>query len=130
MSHTRVTARLTSFQPLGVLSDALRNYILSNTTQVFQRNYQPKRVRDDLMKLAFGSMTGQNDYLFQSLRNMSLRRDANAPIDPTPDDLREFEQRKDVSDFRAPIEAAKLKAQLRSLTMSHDLLLPSLKRKG
>ena len=133
VSHMRVTKRLTSLQPLGVLSDALRNYILSNTTQVFQRNYQPKRVRDDLMKLAFGSMTGQNDYLFQSLRNMSLRRDANAPIDPTPDDLREFEQRKDVSDFRARIEAAKLAGdsstakRLKSHLSSLTILLSSLK---
>lgn len=91
----------------GVLSDALRNYILSNTTQVFQGSYQTKRVREDLMGLAFGSMAGRNNALFQRLRNMSLQRDANAPIGPSEEDLREFEQRKDVCDLRGSLEAAK-----------------------
>jgi len=70
---------------------------------------------------------------------MSLRRDANAPIEPTLDELQEFEQRKDVSDFHARIKAARLagdktaagllKGQLRSLIMSLSSLKTEAKRK-
>ena len=49
---------------IGVLTDAVRNYVLSNTTQVFQSSYQTNWVREDLTKLAFGSMVGHNDSLF------------------------------------------------------------------
>src|SRR6266567_5392161 len=93
---------------IGVLSDALRNYILSNTTGVFQGSYQPKRAREDLMRLAFGSIAGRNDCLFQRLRSMSLSRDAGAPVDPSVEDLLEFEKRNDVSDLRASLKAARL----------------------
>jgi hypothetical protein len=84
----------------------VRNYVLSNTTQVFQASYQTHRVREDLLRLAFGPMAGRNDSLFQNLRNISLGRDADAPIDPSKEDLQEFEKRKDVRDLRASIEAA------------------------
>ncbi|KAF2184554.1 hypothetical protein K469DRAFT_578956, partial [Zopfia rhizophila CBS 207.26] len=83
----------------GVLTDALRNYILSNTTQ-------PKRVREDLMRLAFGPIAGRNDCLFQRLCSMSLSRDTDAPVDPSADDLQEFEMRNNVSDLRASLEVA------------------------
>ncbi|KAF2731199.1 hypothetical protein EJ04DRAFT_16250 [Polyplosphaeria fusca] len=92
----------------GVLTDALRNYILSNTTGVFQGSYQPKRVREDLMRLAFGPMAGRNDCLFQRLRSMSLRRDADAPIDLSVEDVQEFEKRNDVSNLRASLKTTQL----------------------
>ncbi|KAI1742077.1 hypothetical protein F4680DRAFT_446151 [Xylaria scruposa] len=47
----------------GVLSNALRNYVLSHTTDVFESSYQPNHVRTDLMNLAFGSEAGGSDDL-------------------------------------------------------------------
>lgn len=91
----------------GVLTDAVRNFVLSNSTPVFQGSYQTSRLRDNLMKLAFGPMAGRNDNLFQSLRNMSLTRDSGAPIYPSKEDLQGFEGRNDVKGCRAYLEAAK-----------------------
>ncbi|KAI0197920.1 hypothetical protein F4808DRAFT_437548 [Astrocystis sublimbata] len=49
---------------LGVLSDALRNHILSHTTHVFESSYQSFRVRADLMQLAFKADAGDHSQLF------------------------------------------------------------------
>jgi hypothetical protein len=92
----------------GVLEPALRNYIMSHTTQVFESSYQTRNIRADLMSIAFDGMTRKNDPIFAMLSNTTLGRDAGAPIDVSDKDLLEFEQRKDVSDIRASIEAAKL----------------------
>ncbi|RYP01717.1 hypothetical protein DL764_006110 [Monosporascus ibericus] len=106
----------------GVLSSALRNYILSHTTGVFESSYQSHRVRANLMSLAFGKDAGRDDKLFAMLRDMSVSRDANAPVDITMDEHREFEQRKDVSGLRHEIatvangnERTKLRAKLHNL---------------
>ncbi|KAI0190543.1 hypothetical protein F4808DRAFT_465646 [Astrocystis sublimbata] len=67
----------------GVLSDALRNYVLSHTTHVFESSYQSFRVRADLMQLAFKTNAGDHGQLFTRLCDVSLGRDTNAPvIDP------------------------------------------------
>jgi hypothetical protein len=93
----------------------VRNYVLSNTTEVFQSSYQTLHVREDLTKLAFGAMAGRNDTLFQNLRSISLRRDADAPVDPSREDLLVFEERKDVRDLRVSIEQCEDK-RVRKLT--------------
>lgn len=84
----------------------MRNYVLSNTTGVFEGSYQPKRVREDLTRLAFGPRAGHNDSLFRRLRNMSLSRDAGAPTEIGQEDLQKFEQRNDVKALRASLETA------------------------
>ncbi|RYO80969.1 hypothetical protein DL762_007375 [Monosporascus cannonballus] len=106
----------------GVLSSALRNYILSHTTGVFESSYQSHRVRANLMSLAFGKDAGRDDKLFAMLRDMSVSRDANAPVDITMDEHREFEKRNDVGGLRYEIatakngnERTKLRAKLHNL---------------
>jgi hypothetical protein len=77
----------------------------AHTSGVFESSYQTRRIREDLMRLAFGHMAGENDALFLSLRNISLGKDPDAPIDPTEEDLLGFDWRIDVADIRADIEA-------------------------
>lgn len=91
----------------GVLTDAVRNSILSHSTPVFQDRYQTSRLRDDLMKLAFGRMAGDNDDLFQNLRNISLSRDSGAPIYLSKEELQTFEGRSDLTSQRKSLKAAK-----------------------
>lgn len=52
-------------------------------------------------------MAGRNDALFQSLRSMSLSRDAGAPVAVDAEDLEEFEKRRDMRDLRADFEKAR-----------------------
>jgi hypothetical protein len=90
-----------------VLSDALRNYIISHTSGVFESSYQTRYIREDLTKLAFKYIARGNDAIFRLLRNTSLSRDPGAPTDPTEKDLLKFEQRRDVSSLRAEIKVEK-----------------------
>lgn len=89
-----------------MLSGAVRSYILSHTTGVFERSYQPKRVREDLASLAFGAKAGRNDELFGALRNMSLTRDAGAPIEVSVEDHQKLEERNDMKRLRAAVDIA------------------------
>jgi hypothetical protein len=66
------------------------------------------------MWLAFGSMAGRNDALFQSLRNTSLQRDINAPIDPSAEELRTFHQRRDVTRLGRLARAARLVGDIKT----------------
>ena len=83
---------------VGFLSDAVRNYVPSHTTQVFQTSHQTNLVRENLAEKAFGFKAGCNDDLVPQLRNMILSRDENALFDPTIDHLVGFEKRRDVTE--------------------------------
>ncbi|KAJ3573686.1 hypothetical protein NPX13_g4609 [Xylaria arbuscula] len=106
----------------GVLSDALRNYVLSHTTHVFESSYQSFRVRADLMQLAFKADAGDHSQLFARLCDVSLGRDANAPVNISPEEELEFEERKDVIGLRNAIrtttdskERTRLRTNLKNL---------------
>lgn len=79
----------------------MRGYVLNNSDEVFARSYQPRHVPADLLHIAFGDRAGKNEKLFELLRDVSLRRDENAPIYPTDAEVKSFENRKDMRDFRA-----------------------------
>ena len=114
---------------VGVLSDAVRNYVLSHTTQVFQTSYQTHLVRENLAEKAFGPKAGCNDDLVQLLRNMTLSRDENAPTDPTIDDLTGFEKRRDVTKLRTCLQEAHQannQKEVRSLTGKLETLIGNL----
>ncbi|KAL5371794.1 hypothetical protein DPSP01_013996, partial [Paraphaeosphaeria sporulosa] len=92
-------------------------------------SYQTKRVREDLMKLAFGPIARRNDNLFQSLHSMSLSRDVGAPVAVGAKDLG-FKKRHDMLGLRVDLEKARqrgkkeirlIKAQIKNLikTLSH-----------
>ncbi|KAL8329142.1 hypothetical protein RB597_004736 [Gaeumannomyces tritici] len=85
----------------GALTEALRNYVLSNSTAVFQRSYQQRHLAADLARIAFGNRAGNNERLFELLRDLSLRGDASAPIYPTAAELKAFEGREDMRALRA-----------------------------
>jgi hypothetical protein len=84
---------------------------MSNTTAVFQKSYQTEHVRVNLLRTRFKQLypddTLWDDGLERAMRTMSLRRDPNAPVAPSPEDLRSIELRKDVSDLRERLRKAK-----------------------
>jgi len=85
------------------------------------------------MKLAFGPMAGRNDSLFQSLRSMSLRSDVGAPVDPTVEDLQEFEGRNGVCGLRTSLETARQaedKKAFRSIKSQLDNFFETVALKG
>ncbi|KAI1861508.1 hypothetical protein JX265_009475 [Neoarthrinium moseri] len=91
----------------GVLSTALRNYVMSHTTRVFEEKYQSHIFPGDLAGLAFGSAAGKEDLLFAMLRDSSLSRDPNAPIEITPGEALKFEDRNDIKQLRAELSNAR-----------------------
>ncbi|RYP64095.1 hypothetical protein DL771_008954 [Monosporascus sp. 5C6A] len=74
---------------------------------VFESNYQSHRIRANLMFLAFGNDAGRDEQLFAMLRDMSMSRDTNAPVDIDPGENRELEWRQDVINLRHDIDIAK-----------------------
>ena len=86
---------------IGALSGPLRNYILSNTAQVYERSYQPRHVRENLAKLAFGDLVDEDEELYKALQNASLSRDEGAPLYVSQKDLEGFNRRRDIRDLRA-----------------------------
>jgi hypothetical protein len=81
----------------GVLSDAMRNYVLSHTTSVFKSSYQIYRTRAHLMKLAFGTDARDHDRLFNRLNDISFSKNPGAPMEITANEKRTFEKRKNVT---------------------------------
>jgi hypothetical protein len=81
---------------------------MSHTGHVFETQYQTSRIRGDLMQAAFGQRTGSDDGpLFMLMRNMSLSRDQNAPIDLTESELAEFDRRQDATTLREAMAEAR-----------------------
>ncbi|KAI1445143.1 hypothetical protein F5Y02DRAFT_427123 [Annulohypoxylon stygium] len=66
---------------------------------------------------AFGNEVGRDKQLFAMLRDMSMSRDVNAPVDITEEECRKLEQRQDVAILRHHIDTAsdsKERTRLRS----------------
>ena len=96
---------------LALFSSALRNWITSHTNTMFEAQYQTSPLREDLLQAAFAQRTAcDNTHLFAFLRNMSISRDQNAPIDLNPDDWTGFHSRRVVTkleDAIGKVQAAK-----------------------
>ena len=73
---------------IDCLTSALRNFIISHTTDVYENNYMTERVREDLARCRFKGFAGKNDPLYDILRDLSVQNDPGAPIDPTPEQKR------------------------------------------
>lgn len=106
----------------GLLTPAVRNYILSNTAPVFERSYQPVHLRRELMSLIFGdNLAGTHEALFDKLRQSTFKRDENAPIYPTQEDVQEIEQHDSMlvlcakSSKSSPGEREQIRQQMRYL---------------
>ncbi|KAI7909733.1 hypothetical protein M0657_011708 [Pyricularia oryzae] len=91
------------------LTSAQRNYMLSNSTSIFEKNYQPRAVSFDLIKITFGDHAGgdETEKLLKLTHNMSFTWNKNAPIYPTQEDVASFEQKPRIRAYRA--EYARLK---------------------
>ncbi|KAK8142879.1 hypothetical protein G3M48_008066 [Beauveria asiatica] len=108
----------------GSLTRALSNYIMSHTTEVFERSYQARHLTANLMRIAFDSRAGDNGGMIRSLRSAFSRRDPEAPIYVSTDELAAFEERKDIQTLRQlhketfkkePHKATAIKNQIRYL---------------
>ncbi|KAI6364788.1 hypothetical protein MCOR25_005583 [Pyricularia grisea] len=92
-------------------TSAQRNYVLSNSSKVFEEYYQPRNFNGDLVQVAFGEHARGNDELFKRMREASFKRNENAPIYVTQEDLESFQKREDISELR--VEYARLKETAR-----------------
>ncbi|KAK4082114.1 hypothetical protein Purlil1_11337 [Purpureocillium lilacinum] len=80
----------------GSLTAPLRNFILSNSTEVYEHSYLPIHLNKDLMKVAYRDKAGQNEEMVSMMSRAFLRRDPYAPIYITKDDFASFEKRNDL----------------------------------
>ncbi|GJN67144.1 hypothetical protein PLICBS_001168 [Purpureocillium lilacinum] len=107
----------------GSLTAPLRNFILSNSTEVYEHSYLPIHLNKDLMKVAYRDKAGQNEEMVSMMSRAFLRRDPYAPIYITKDDFAGFEKRNDLSSLRNqyreakddPVKAQKIKARIKYL---------------
>ncbi|KAM9875700.1 hypothetical protein VDGL01_10251 [Verticillium dahliae] len=77
----------------------VRSHIISNTEAVFRKSYQPVHTKENLAAIAFSTVAGDNELLFETLRQSLLTRDDNAPIDPHPEDYAKWDQRRDIQEL-------------------------------
>lgn len=112
----------------GVLSNALRNYVLSHTTSVFESSYQAQHVRADLMSLAFGDDGGRQEELFSMLRNTSTAWDDRAPVEITTEEEHSFESRFDVTQIRQALSHAAESTERKRLQSKLTSVLSTLRR--
>ncbi|KAH9947511.1 hypothetical protein B0H21DRAFT_691785, partial [Amylocystis lapponica] len=94
----------------GSLTQAVRNFVASHTTEVFETKYQTERVHEDLSRKRFGACAGgaSNDPLFKVMRDLSKQNDSGAPIEATAGQKRSIEGRRDITARRKALEQAKL----------------------
>ncbi|KUI64507.1 Mitosis inhibitor protein kinase mik1 [Cytospora mali] len=72
----------------GVLTPAFRNYLFSHSSSMFERSYQPRHVKQDLLSLLAPEAQAEDaGDLFRILRNSSLQCDPLAPIDVSQEDI-------------------------------------------
>ncbi|KAF6817371.1 hypothetical protein CPLU01_13617 [Colletotrichum plurivorum] len=91
---------------LGVFEPAFRNYILGNTSAVYEKkSYIPQQISGkDLMMAAWAALAG-TDEITPQLRHATFTRDENAPMYPTAEDYDNIESRKDITALRREVEA-------------------------
>lgn len=88
----------------GVLSPALRNYLLPHSSDVFERSYQPRHIRENLMSSLEPNLTTKSDtQVFRLLRQASLRCDKFAPINPSKSDIARWKETR--TNLRALLES-------------------------
>ncbi|RNJ54029.1 hypothetical protein D7B24_001004 [Verticillium nonalfalfae] len=85
----------------GVLTPAVRNFVVDNSSEVFEKSYLPNHFRGQLATFAFGALAGDYEPLFRQLCNAFLKVDANAPMTVTPEEKATFEQRHDLRTISA-----------------------------
>ncbi|KAL7905985.1 hypothetical protein GGI35DRAFT_126509 [Trichoderma velutinum] len=84
----------------GSLTPAVRNYILDHSTDIHEKSYLPIHIKHDIQAIAFPGLTGENSVLISLQSSALLRRDQNAPVYITQDDLDKWENRRDITSLR------------------------------
>ncbi|KAF4955438.1 hypothetical protein FGADI_4548 [Fusarium gaditjirri] len=107
----------------GQLTPALRNYILSQSSGVYESSYHPVQIRENLMKISFGRLAGLKDQLIDQMTRMSLRCDPGAPIYITKEDLEGFEKRKDLTLLRSQPPSAAVQSKIKYIRDTLEALL-------
>ncbi|KAL7928806.1 hypothetical protein V8C35DRAFT_332508 [Trichoderma chlorosporum] len=92
----------------GSLTAPLRNFILSNSTEVYEKSYLPVHLSKNLMRVAYGNRVGQNDEVISLMGRVLMRRDPDAPIYLEREDIKALEGRLDILAFREEQKKAKL----------------------
>ncbi|KPM46353.1 hypothetical protein AK830_g182 [Neonectria ditissima] len=99
--NPRIYALRVAFVATGQLTPALRNYILSHSSEVYERSYHPVHLQNNLMHTSFGELANGNDEILAAMHRVCLKRDPNAPIYIKQQDLDDFEKRNDITTLRA-----------------------------
>lgn len=86
--------------PPEQLTSALRNYIPSHSSGVYEASYHPVHLRENLMRISFGALVGKKDEFLTQMGRTSLRRDPRAPIYITSKNFENFEKRRDLTVLR------------------------------
>ncbi|KAH6889973.1 hypothetical protein B0T10DRAFT_548470 [Thelonectria olida] len=92
----------------GSLAPALRNFILSNSTEVFETSYIPVNISSRLQEIAFPKMVDDTQKLIEKTSQAFLHRDGRAPVHITRQDLDDFETRADVQALRDAHQTLKI----------------------
>ncbi|KAL2178984.1 uncharacterized protein P884DRAFT_195543 [Thermothelomyces heterothallicus CBS 202.75] len=81
---------------------------MSNSEEVFQQNYLPQHIRKEIMPIIFGpEAAGTNEKLYAMIRRATMKRDPNAPIYPTIDEVKSLESRRDIQELKQEYLAAR-----------------------
>ncbi|KAH6847506.1 hypothetical protein B0I37DRAFT_354242 [Chaetomium sp. MPI-CAGE-AT-0009] len=92
----------------GPLTPALRSHFMANTEPVFQQRYLPQYIREEIMPIVFGpKAAGTHEELYGMLRRATARRDENAPLYPTVEDMQRLEERRDMQRLKREYEMAR-----------------------
>lgn len=84
----------------GCLQPALRNFIVSQSTEVFERSYQPTKLRVDLERVFSGKKAEDKALFWDAIFNIFHSRDPNAPTRLSEGELDQFESRSDITELR------------------------------
>ncbi|KAG4278834.1 hypothetical protein FPRO04_06155 [Fusarium proliferatum] len=107
----------------GQLTPALRNYILSQSSGVYEASYHPVQIRENLMRVSFGTLAGMKDKIIDQMRKMSLRCDPGAPIYITKEDLEGFEKRQDLTLLRSQPPSRAVQSKIKYIRDTLEALL-------
>ncbi|KAF5018840.1 hypothetical protein F66182_9169 [Fusarium sp. NRRL 66182] len=107
----------------GQLTSALRNYILSQSSGVYESSYHPVHLRENLMQISFGALAGKKDHLLTQMRRTSLGRDPRAPIYITKVDLENLDKRRDLTLLRQQPPSAVVQSKIKYIRDSLEKLL-------
>lgn len=100
------------FASLGVIADPLRNYLLQNTSAVFEKSYQAEAIRMNPLRQRFPFLYSDEEaqdaqHLEQAMRRMVTFCDPDAPVEASRKYVESFQLRRDVSVLDKQIEALK-----------------------